>query len=181
MYGHIHVALGAYNHVICKERNHGIPHADIEFAMDFNDTEKILTTVREWYLAERHRVPYYNFEIRTTKQDSAMMSCCYGRDTLFIDFQAKSTVSAEFFKEMEDLLTPFGYRKHWAKGMCHSNPGYIIQQFPNVADFIDLIGQFDPEGKFRNEHIDLWYKKIKEKLNMGINEMEGNVEAENSV
>ena len=173
--------LGAYNHVLCNERNYGIPHADIEFAMDFNDTERILTTVREWYLAKRHRVPYYNFEIRATKQDSAMMSCCYGCDTIYIDFQAKSTVSANFFKEMEELLTVFGYRKHWAKGICHSNPEYIIQQFPNVAEFVELIGKFDPEGKFRNKHIDLWYKEIKDKLGLMNTEMEVNVEAESSV
>jgi len=155
---------GAYNHVLCKERNHGIPHADIEFGFDYAKAEQVLTTVREWYLMEGNRMPYYNFEIRTTKQDDAMMSCCNGRDTLFIDFQAKASVGIDFFKQMEDLLKPFGYRKHWAKGMCHSNPEYIIQQFPNVGQFVELVGTFDPDGKFRNIHIQLWYQAIKDTL-----------------
>lgn len=151
---------GEYNHVLCKERNHGIPHADIEFGFDFSKAEDVLNTVRSWYLQESNHVPYYNFEIRTTQQDDAMMSCCHLRDTLFIDFQAKSTVSPTFFPHMEELLAPFGYRKHWAKGMCHSNPEYIVAQFPKVDEFVALMGQFDPEGKFRNEHIVLWYEKI---------------------
>eukprot|EP00547_Thalassionema_nitzschioides_P004567 CAMPEP_0194208584 /NCGR_PEP_ID=MMETSP0156-20130528/6993_1 /TAXON_ID=33649 /ORGANISM="Thalassionema nitzschioides, Strain L26-B" /LENGTH=449 /DNA_ID=CAMNT_0038935585 /DNA_START=1 /DNA_END=1347 /DNA_ORIENTATION=+ len=155
---------GAYNHVLCKERNHGIPHADIEFGMDYSRAEEILTSVREWYLTEGNRVPYYNFEIRTTKKDSAMMSCCYGRDTLYIDFQAKASETFPFFNTMEKLFEPYGYRKHWAKGMCHSNPENIIKQFPQIRKFIDYMTELDPEGKFRNEHIRLWYQKIKERL-----------------
>lgn len=155
---------GDYNHILCKERNHGILHADIEFGMDFAKAEEVLTAVREWYLTEGNRVPYYNFEIRTTKQDYAMMSCCYARDTLFIDFQAKASVGSHLFPKMEELMAPFGYRKYWAKGMCHSNPGYIVSQFPNVEQFIELIGEHDPKGKFRNEHIRLWYDKIKKNV-----------------
>lgn len=155
---------GAYNHILCKERNHGIPHADIEFGMDYSKAEDILTSVRDWYLTEGNRVPYYNFEIRTTKRDSAIMSCCYDRDTLYIDFQAKACETFPFFNQMEQLFEPYGYRKHWAKGMCHSNPEYIIKQFPNVGKFINYMTELDPEGKFRNEHIRLWYEKIKDRL-----------------
>lgn len=159
---------GAYNHVLCKERNYGIPHADIEFGMEYSKAEKILTSVREWYLAEENRMPYYNFEIRTTRRDSAIMSCCYGRDTLYIDFQAKSMDTHPFFNQMEELLAPFGYRKHWAKGMCHSDPEYIVKQFPRVGEFINFMKELDLEGKFRNEHIRLWYQKIKDTLRSGV-------------
>ena len=48
--------------------------------------------------------------------------------------------------------------------MRHSNPGYIVSQFPNVEQFIELIGEHDPKGKFRNEHIRLWYDKIKKNV-----------------
>lgn len=152
---------GQYNHVLCKERNHGIPHADIEFGFEFSKAPEILHAVREWYLSPGNHVPYYNFEIRTTMADDAMMSCCHKRETLYIDFQAKFTTSKKFFGEMEDLLEPFGYRKHWAKGMCHSKPEYIVSQFPMVGDFVNLIAEYDPIGKFRNEHISLWYQKIR--------------------
>ena len=54
-------------------------------------TQRRSRFLREWYLMEGNRMPYYNFEIRITKQDDAMMSCCNGRDTLFIDFQAKAS------------------------------------------------------------------------------------------
>jgi len=152
-----------YNHVLCLERNNGIPHADIEFAFDNNDSTAVLETVRDY--CNSKRVPYYNFEIRTTKKDDAMLSCCHSRDTMWIDFQAKSDVSAEFFGEMQDLLSPFGFRKHWAKGMDHSKLDYLLQQFPKLTDWMLLVHKMDPDGKFRNDHFKVWFKKTTEALN----------------
>jgi hypothetical protein len=61
-------------------------------------------------------------------------------------------------------MAPIGYRKHWAKGMCHSKPDYIISPFPQVDQFIKLMAELDPNGKFCNEHITLWLENIKVSL-----------------
>lgn len=66
---------------------------------------------------------------------------------------------AEFFGSMEDLLAPFGYRKHWAKGMDHTHPQYLMRQYPQLTKFLDYVNEFDPNGKFRNEHVNMWFNR----------------------
>jgi hypothetical protein len=149
---------GQYNHVLCKERNNGIPHADIEFNFDFKKNKEVLRTVAKY--CEGNRIPYYNYEIRTTKQDDAMLSCCQGRDAMWIDFQAKADVSRAFFDDIESVLKPIGFRKHWAKGMDNTDPGYVIEQFPRVREFVDLMKSFDPAGKFRNTQGESWFEMM---------------------
>lgn len=150
--------VGQYNHVLCKERCNGIPHADIEFNFDFQKNREVLRKVRAY--CDSNRVPYYNFEMRTTKEDDAMLSCCHGRDAMWIDFQAKARVSRDFFDEMEQLLKPIGFRKHWAKGMDNSDPEYVSQQFPQIKKFLNLMKDFDPKGKFRNTQGMSWYEML---------------------
>lgn len=150
--------IGRYNHVLCKERNNGIPHADIEFNFDYRDHLKVLSTVQEH--CNNNRLPYYNFEIRTTKQDDAMMSCCSGRDAMWIDFQAKADVSKEFFDAMEHTLKPIGFRKHWAKGLENTDPAYVVNQFGRIGEFVALMQEFDPEGQFRNKQGEVWYQQM---------------------
>lgn len=158
----LHHYVGQYNHVLCKERNNGIPHADIEFNFDYAKCSEVLNAVRGF--CENNRVPYYNFEIRTTKQDDAMLSCCNGRDSMWIDFQAKAEDSHEFFDAMEKLLKPIGFRKHWAKGLGNTDPKYVVNQFSGIQTFINLMADIDPNGKFRNREGDLWYKQMSEIL-----------------
>jgi len=145
---------GQYNHVLCKERNHGIPHADMELGFSFSRAEDVLKAAFEF--CKDSRMPYYNFEVRATQEDDAMLSCCHGRDTMWIDFQAKAGDNWKFFGQMEDLFAPIGYRKHWAKGMDHTNPQYIMQQYPMLSEFLALVEEHDPNGKFRNDHVELW-------------------------
>lgn len=150
--------VGQYNHILCKERSNGIPHADIEFNFDFNKNKDVLRSVKRY--CDHNRVPYYNFEIRTTKQDDAMLSCCQGRDAMWIDFQAKADVSKEFFDEMESLLKPIGFRKHWAKGMANTNPEYVATQFPDLRKFLTLMKEIDAHGKFRNTQSEGWFQMM---------------------
>lgn len=158
----LHHYVGQYNHILCKERNNGIPHADIEFNFDYEKSLEVLNVVRSF--CQNLRVPYYNFEIRTTKQDNALLSCCNGHDSMWIDFQAKAEDSNQFFGEMEKLLKPVGFRKHWAKGLANTDPHYVVNQFPNINTFINLMGQIDPDGKFRNKQGDVWYQQISQIL-----------------
>mmetsp|Transcript_21764 Transcript_21764/g.60451 ORF Transcript_21764/g.60451 Transcript_21764/m.60451 type:complete len:192 (-) Transcript_21764:2497-3072(-) len=137
--------VGQYNHVLCKERNNGIPHVDTDFNFDFEKNKEVIRALHHY--CDNYRVPYYNFDIRTTKRDNAMLSCCQGRDAMWIDFQAKADVSREFFGEMEDLLRPIGFRKYWwAKGMHNTNPEYVYRHFKRAP----VLGAHDgirPGGK----------------------------------
>lgn len=152
--------VGRYNHILCKERNNGIPHADIEFNFDFKRNLDVLRLVRKY--CNQNRMPYYNFEMRTTRQDDAMLSCCNSRDAMWIDFQAKAADSSAFFATIEAVLKPIGFRKHWAKGLGNTDPSYVITQFPMMGKFVKLMEELDPEGKFRNVEGELWYQEMSE-------------------
>lgn len=153
---------GQYNHVLCKERNNGIPHADIEFNFDFEKNKEVLRTVKKY--CDSNRVPYYNFEMRTTKKDDAMLSCCNGRDSMWIDFQAKAHVSKAFFDDIESKLKPIGFRKHWAKGMDNTDPMYVAEQFTQITEFVQLMKAFDPQGKFRNTQGESWFNVMEDMM-----------------
>lgn len=94
------------------------------------------------------------------EQDDAMMSCCQGRDAMWIDFQAKADVATEFFGDIEKTLKPIGFRKHWAKGLDHTDAGYAMKQFPKMHEFIALMQTIDPKGKFRNNTGESWYNAM---------------------
>ena len=91
-----------------------------------------------------------------------MMSCCSGRDAMWIDFQAKADVSKEFFGEMEEALKPIGFRNHWAKGLENTDPSYVVNQFDRIGEFLELMRDFDPTGKFRNAQGEEWYQEMVE-------------------
>ena len=103
--------VGQYNHIICKERNNGIPHADIEFNFDSKKNKEVIRAVKAY--CDGNCVPYYNFEMHTTMRDYAMLSSCHSRDAMWIYFQAKSDVSRALFGDIEEVLKPIGFRKHW--------------------------------------------------------------------
>jgi len=111
--------------------------------------------------AQVNNLPYYKFEVRCTKSDDAMLSACNGRDTMWIDFQAcAGNVQQNYFGEMEDLYAHLGYRKHWAKGMDHMDPNKIMAQYPQLPTFMQLMRELDPERKFSNAHVDLFFASI---------------------
>ena len=78
--------------------NSGIPNADIEFNFGFQKNQELLKTVKCYF--KSNRLPYYNFEIRTTQRDDAMLRCCYGHDSIWIDFRSKTSVYIQFFGEI---------------------------------------------------------------------------------
>lgn len=79
---------------------------------------------------------------------------------MWIDFQAKADVATEFFGDIEKTLKPIGFRKHWAKGLDHTDAGYAMKQFPKMHEFIALMQTIDPKGKFRNNTGESWYNAM---------------------
>ena len=74
------------------------PHADIEFNSDFKKNKELIRAVKAY--CDGTRVPYHIFEMRTTRQDDAILSCCHSLDAMWIDFEAKSDVSRAFFSDI---------------------------------------------------------------------------------
>ena len=77
---------------------------------------------------------------------------------MWIDFQAKANVSHSFFDDIEEVLRPIGFRKHWAKGLDNTSPEYAVKQFPMIRNFLSLVKKIDPNGKFRNTQGESWFE-----------------------
>ena len=94
-------------------------------------------------------------EIRAIDGDNLWMSMCYHQPSIAIHFTLKQDVEAvhKLLPKIEEKLSPFGVRPHWGK-LFTIPPAVLQSRYEKLADFQQLINQYDPEGKFRNEFID---------------------------
>jgi xylitol oxidase len=94
-------------------------------------------------------------ELRTVDGDDLWMSPCYKRPSLTIHFTWKPEWPAvsNLLPEIETQLAPYNARPHWAK-LFTMNAQRLNALYPKALDFEQLMKQYDPEGKFRNEYLD---------------------------
>jgi xylitol oxidase len=95
-------------------------------------------------------------EIRTIAADDFWMSPCYKRDSVSIHFtwKPKTKEVLAVIPQVEAALAPFGARPHWGK-LFKIDPSTLRNRFEKFEDFIALAKKYDPEGKFRNDYLDL--------------------------
>jgi xylitol oxidase len=97
-------------------------------------------------------------EIRTVAPDDLWLSTSFQRDTVALHFTwIKDTAAVTpVIAAMEHLLTPLGARPHWAK--VFGMPPHVVRAlYPRSADFQDLLGRYDPGGKFRNGFLSKYF------------------------
>lgn len=85
-------------------------------------------------------------ELRTVAADDLWLSGAYGRDALAVHFtwrQDPESLNA-VLPDLEAALLPLDARAHWGK--CFTTPGH----YPRWTDFVELVGDHDPHGKFGN-------------------------------
>ncbi len=95
-------------------------------------------------------------ELRTIDADDLWMSTAYQRRSLAIHFTWKPEwpeVRA-ILPHIEAKLEPFKARPHWAK-LFTVRPEYLEAQYTRLGDFKALAREYDPEGKFRNEYVEV--------------------------
>ncbi|MES2797943.1 MAG: D-arabinono-1,4-lactone oxidase [Bacteroidota bacterium] len=94
-------------------------------------------------------------EIRSIAADNLWLSTAYKRDSVAIHFTWKQETEAvmALLPEIEAALEPFDYRPHWGK-LFTLDPKKLQSRYDKMTNFKELIKEFDPEGKFRNEFID---------------------------
>ncbi len=104
----------------------------------------------------RDRVTPHLFitELRTIDADDLWISPAYKRPSLAIHFTWKPEWPAvrEILPAIEEKLTPFDARPHWAKlfTVPHSRLAVLYEKMP---DYLALLRQYDPQGKFRNDYL----------------------------
>ena len=95
-------------------------------------------------------------EVRTIAADELWMSPCYKRPSVAIHFTWKQNTDSvmKLIPLVEEQLAPFGARPHWGK-LFTITPAQLRARYDRYADFQQLLRQYDPKGKFRNDFLDL--------------------------
>ncbi len=95
-------------------------------------------------------------ELRTIAADNLWLSPCYQRDSLAIHFTWKPEWPdvQKVLPHIEEKLAPFDARPHWAK-LNTIPPARLNQLYAKLPDYRSLVTQHDPQGKFRNQYIDM--------------------------
>jgi xylitol oxidase len=94
-------------------------------------------------------------EIRTIAADDLWLSPTYLRDSVAFHFTWISDwpAVAPVLAQVEDCLGPLQARPHWGK-LFGAGPETLGGQYPRLDDFRQLMHDYDPAGKFRNDLLD---------------------------
>lgn len=105
-------------------------------------------------LSEKITPHLFITEIRTIKADELWMSPCYKQTSVTIHFTFKQEVEAvmNLLPQIEKQLSPFNAKPHWAK-LFTMQPKILQSSYAKLADFKELVAEYDPKGKFRNEFL----------------------------
>ena len=98
-------------------------------------------------------------EIRTIAADDLWMSPCYKKDCVAIHTTWKQEWDTvmNLLPLMEEQLAPFNPRPHWGK-LFTISPQVLQSRIEKLGEFKELVKQYDPNGKFRNDFLkkNLW-------------------------
>jgi xylitol oxidase len=125
-----------------------------EYFVPFSDAFAALKAINS--LGDKWIQDLFISEIRTIAADDLWMSTCYKRPSVAIHFTWKQNTDSvmKLIPMVEEQLAPFGARPHWGK-LFTIPPAQLQSHYERYADFQQLLRQSDPQGKFRNEFLDL--------------------------
>lgn len=94
-------------------------------------------------------------EVRTIAADNLWMSPCYRQARVGIHFTWKKDWArvSQVLPLIEEQLAPLGAVPHWGK-LFTMSATQIQAGYTRLTDFQQLLGYFDPQGKFRNAFLD---------------------------
>jgi xylitol oxidase len=93
-------------------------------------------------------------EIRTIAADHLWLSPCHGRACVSLHTTWKPDWAAVvgLLPLIERALEPFGAVPHWGK-LFTMAPAVLQSRYERLADFRELVRDYDPDGKFRNDFL----------------------------
>ncbi len=94
-------------------------------------------------------------ELRSVGPDELWMSTAYRRPSLGIHFTWKPDWPAvkQVLPQIEARLAPFHPRPHWGK-LFTLDASRIKPAYTQLSHYQELVGHYDPAGKFRNRFLD---------------------------
>jgi xylitol oxidase len=99
-------------------------------------------------------------ELRTVAADELWLSPNQGRDSLAVHFTwiGDEDAVAPVVAEVEQRLTPYAPRPHWGK-VFGLEPAAVAAAYPRHGDFLALLRDLDPAGKFRTAELDRYFPR----------------------
>ncbi len=93
-------------------------------------------------------------ELRTIDADELWMSPCHHRPSMTVHFTWKPEWQEvrQILPQIEAKLAPFDAKPHWAK-LFTIAPSRLKSLYPEMPKFKELLAQYDPQGKFRNDFL----------------------------
>ena len=93
-------------------------------------------------------------EIRSIAADDFWMSPCYKKTcvALHTTWKQETKTVMNLLPLIEEQLAPFNAKPHWAK-LFTLSPSVLQSRYEKLNDFKQLVSQYDPKGKFRNEFL----------------------------
>lgn len=106
-------------------------------------------------LIERERLPVnFPIEIRTAAADHNLLSPAHDRDATYIAVHNFVGLPfEEYFAWVWELARRHGARPHWGK-RHPAGAAELRSLYPRWADFARVRSEFDPDGRFANDHLD---------------------------
>lgn len=94
-------------------------------------------------------------EVRTIAADNLWMSTAYKRPSVAIHFTWKQHTPEvmKLLPHIEEQLSAYGARPHWGK-LFTISPSQLKARYERYNNFQQLLRQYDPKGKFRNEFLE---------------------------
>jgi FAD-linked oxidoreductase len=126
-----------------KEQEYAIP---VEHLPDALTEVRALFTRRDWLIS-------FPIEVRIAPADDPWLSTAYGRDSAYIAIHVyHASPHAEYFREVESIMTAVGGRPHWGK-MHTRDAQYLCGVYPKFDDFVALRDAVDPDRRFSNDYL----------------------------
>ncbi|MFC4150476.1 FAD-binding protein [Micromonospora mangrovi] len=99
-------------------------------------------------------------ELRTIAADGLWLSPNHGRDSLAVHFTwiGDEAAVAPVVAEVEQRLAPYAPRPHWGK-VFGLDPAAVAAAYPRHGDFLGLLRDLDPAGKFRTAELDRYFPR----------------------
>ena len=93
-------------------------------------------------------------ELRTIAADNLWMSPCHNQASMTIHFTWKPEWPAvkKILPLIEAKLEPFHAKPHWGK-LFTMSPEVLRSRYAMMPEFLTLLKEYDPKGKFRNEFL----------------------------
>jgi len=141
-----------------------LPHFKLEFTPSSGDelqteylvprTEAVQLLQGLLELSPRIHDLLHVSEIRTMAADELWLSGASGRDTVGIHFTWKKVPEVfGLLPEIDEYFAPAGGRPHWGKLFDGTA---LPDRYSRFNDFVNLVGRYDPTGKFSND----WWRGV---------------------